>query len=82
MEAEGVPAELASRYIGAIFHTITGDSMDATSTSFGDLVDEQTPGGLNEQVVREMREAGCFQAMSDALEGCSARIEGRQRKTT
>ncbi len=82
MEDEGVPAELASRYIGAIFHTITGDSMDATSTTFGDLVDEQTPGGLNEQVVRELREAGSCQAMRDALEGCSARIEGRQRKTT
>ena len=45
----------------------------------------QTPGGLNEQVIREQREAGAYAALSDSLDGCLARIQGqpatKKRKT-
>ena len=44
-----------------------------------ELVHEQTPGGINEQVVRELTEAGAYRALDDTLDGILARIEGRPR---
>ena len=45
--------------------------------TFDELVDEQTPGGLNEQVLREMTEAGAYTALHDSLDGCLARIQAQ-----
>ena len=42
-----------------------------------ELCDEQTPGGLNEQILREMTEAGAYAALNDSLDGALARIEGQ-----
>ena len=47
--------------------------------TFDELVHEQTPGGINEQVVRELTEAGAYRALDDTLDGILARIEGRPR---
>ena len=44
------------RWTGAVFHCVTYDSANANEHTFDELVAEQTPGGLNEQVLREMRE--------------------------
>jgi hypothetical protein len=46
-------------------------------STFEELVHEQTPGGLNEQVIREMTEAGAYTALSDSLDNILARIEAR-----
>jgi pyrroline-5-carboxylate reductase len=51
VEGQGVPAEDASKYVGAIFHCITYDTADAGVHTFDHLVKEQTPGGINEQVL-------------------------------
>ena len=74
---QGVDAAEASKWTGAVFHCISYDTASAGPHTFQELVDEQTPGGLNEQVVRELTEAGMYTAMSDSLDGCLARIEGR-----
>ena len=55
------------------------DSADANSHTFNELVEEQTPGGLNEQIVREMTEAGAYVALHDSLDGAIARINGTPR---
>lgn len=47
---QGVPAEDAAKYVGAIFHCITYDTAEAGVETFDHLVKEQTPGGINEQV--------------------------------
>ena len=75
----GVPAPKAAAYVGAIFRTVTHDSAHADESTFDRLVNEQTPGGLNEQVVREMKEAGFFDVLTDSLDGALARVEGRPR---
>eukprot|EP00308_Calcidiscus_leptoporus_P005143 CAMPEP_0119395530 /NCGR_PEP_ID=MMETSP1334-20130426/133620_1 /TAXON_ID=127549 /ORGANISM="Calcidiscus leptoporus, Strain RCC1130" /LENGTH=263 /DNA_ID=CAMNT_0007419025 /DNA_START=127 /DNA_END=918 /DNA_ORIENTATION=- len=79
LERQGIDASAAARYIGAIYHTISYDAADAGPHTFEELVSEQTPGGLNEQVLRELSEAGAFSALTDALDGALARIEGRPR---
>ena len=58
LEAQGVDAQSASKWTGAVFHCVSYDSAVAGPQTFKHLVEEQTVGGLNEQVVREMREAG------------------------
>ena len=75
--AQGVDADSAAKWTGAVFHTVTVDSAVAGASTFEELVHEQTPGGLNEQVIREMTEAGTYSALSDSLDNCLARIEAR-----
>ena len=77
LEKNGVDAEAAAKWTGAVFHCISYDSADAGVHTFAHLVDEQTPGGINEQVVRELTEAGAFAALGDSLDGILARIEAR-----
>lgn len=75
---QGVDAETAGKYVGAIFHSVTLDSSVAGAHTFDELCDEQTPGGLNEQVIREMTEAGAYAALSDSLDGVIARIQAKE----
>ena len=77
LRANGVEPAAASKWTGAVFHSMSYDSADPTPHTFAELVDEQTPGGLNEQVVREMTEAGAYKALSDSLDNCLARVEAR-----
>jgi len=79
LEAEGVDPASAAKFTGAVFHCFSFDSAQASEHTFAELVDEQTPGGLNEQVVRELTESGAFSALTDALDGVLARVEGRER---
>ena len=75
--AQGVDRAVAAQYVGGIYHTVTHDASAAEADTFDHLVAEQTPGGLNEQVLREMGEAGTWAALSDSMDGALARIEGR-----
>ena len=50
VQGQGVPAEDAAKYVGAIFHCVTYDTAEAGVDTFDHLVKEQTPGGINEQV--------------------------------
>jgi len=79
LEQQGIDSTAAARYVGAIFHTISHDAAAAGPHTFDELITEQTPGGLNEQVIRELTEAGSFAALADSLDGALARIEGRER---
>lgn len=77
LQAQGIDAAAAAKWVGAVYHCISYDSADASPDTFSELVAEQTPGGLNEQVLREMREAGAYDALADSLDDVIARIEGR-----
>ena len=74
---QGVDGEQAAKWTGAVFHCVSYDTAHATAHTFDELVDEQTPGGLNEQVLRELTDAGSWTALQDAMDGCLARIEAR-----
>jgi pyrroline-5-carboxylate reductase len=75
--ANGVGASSAAKWVGAVYHGVSYDSAVASEHTFEHLVAEQTPGGLNEQILREMTEAGTYSALHDSLDGALARIEGR-----
>lgn len=77
LQTQGVDADAAAKWTGAVFHCVSYDSATPDVHTFDHLVDEQTPGGLNEQVIREMREAGAFTALADSLDGVLARVEAR-----
>ena len=74
LEAQGVPPETAAAWTGAVYHCVTHGSADAGPSTFRALVEEQTPGGLNEQVVRSLGEAGAYDALAAALDTCLGRI--------
>lgn len=76
---QGVEPASAAKWTGAVFHSITYDSAKPTTHTFEELVAEQTPGGLNEQVIREMTEAGAYAALDDCLDAVLARVEARPR---
>lgn len=77
LQQQGVDGDSAAKWTGAVFHCISYDSANATSHTFNELVEEQTPGGINEQVVREFTDAGVYDALNDSLDGILARVEGR-----
>ncbi|EOD42071.1 hypothetical protein EMIHUDRAFT_194771 [Emiliania huxleyi CCMP1516] len=68
LQEQGVDAGAAARWVGAVYHTVSYDSATPGPDTFASLVEEQTPGGLNEQVLREMREAGASLALRDSLD--------------
>jgi len=76
---QGIEAAAAAKWVGAIYHTVTFDAKDASEGTFDKLVAEQTPGGLNEQVLSEMDAGGAWNTLQSALDGCLARIEGKER---
>ncbi|KAJ1461082.1 hypothetical protein M885DRAFT_508664 [Pelagophyceae sp. CCMP2097] len=72
----GVDAAAASSYVGGLAHSITLDSSDAEPETFAKLVAEQTPGGMNQMVVGEQRDAGAYQALQHSLDSVHSRLAG------
>lgn len=71
----GVDSAMAAQFVGSVFTSIVRDGRDKSQTdahAFTELVNEQTPGGLNERVISEQRAAGAYEAyeksMNDLLE--------------
>jgi len=78
LESQGIKPEDASKWVGAVYHTITFEGKAAGPGLFEELVAEQTPGGLNEQVIGVMRQGGAETALAKAMEMCLARIQGKK----
>jgi len=76
----GVDSELASVYIGGIYKGLALDVVGVGSDGFGGLVAEQTPGGINEQGIREMAGCGVFEEFKNTMDSLHARFEGREHK--
>ena len=75
--AAGLDAGLANRYLGALFHALAVDAVATGERGFAALTEAaQTPGGLNEQALRQLSEAGWYDALAEALDGILARIAG------
>lgn len=71
--AHGISAEQAAAATGSYFNTFNQASKNAYPGLFAELVAEQTPRGLNEQVIREVDAAGGYQIVSRALDNIFAR---------
>lgn len=76
--AEGVDGKSADRYVTAVAHAVAVDGAEAVEHGFDALIkDVSTPGGMNEQILRMLTEAGWFEPLKPALDAILARHEGR-----
>jgi pyrroline-5-carboxylate reductase len=74
LEARGIPARDARRYIGATFAGALG-SLQADEPGFAELAGEYaTPGGVNEQVREDLREVGTYDGLRRALDRAHDRL--------
>lgn len=79
---KGVPKQTACQCVVGIFHTVIADSRiacKASSDAFIQLVNEQTPGGMNEQVIREQKEAGSYKNLIASLDSIEQRFSGASK---
>jgi pyrroline-5-carboxylate reductase len=73
LQQRGIAAEDARRYVAATYAGALGQLEGGAG--FEELAAEYaTPGGVNEQVERELREAGAYAALDRALDGAHRRL--------
>lgn len=71
---QGVERQSAVRFTTAIAQTVAADADKAEEHGFAALIKEvSTPGGMNEQVLRMLSEAGWFPPVDAALDAIMAR---------
>ncbi len=75
--AQGVPPDAAERYAAAMFHAIAQDLAEPGARPAELAALAQTKGGLNEQILRDLTEAGVFEGVAGALDRVLARLEAR-----
>jgi pyrroline-5-carboxylate reductase len=76
----GVPIDSARQYAASLFGALGNTALCRRELTFEQLaLEHSTPGGLNEQLARELAEAGVFVAHSRALERILARLSGSPR---
>ena len=74
LEDRGIPADEARRYVAATFAGVVG-SLRTGKPDLGELAGEYaTPGGVNEQVARDLREHGTYDELRSALDRALARL--------
>ena len=78
----GVESDAAAKYITEFYKTVLAEAVDRAQDKetgiqgFSELVQEQTPGGLNEAVIREMRNGQAYECQSQALENAFKKLSG------
>ncbi|MDV6376615.1 NAD(P)-binding domain-containing protein [Deinococcus arenicola] len=76
LAGKGIPASLASRYVAAVFSGVMTPLQTAVAVDFGALAHEhQTPGGLNEQFLGVLEQAGIFRAVEGGLNQVLERLD-------
>jgi pyrroline-5-carboxylate reductase len=74
---KGIPESQAREYVGLLFAGLNDAGMEASGRTFEDLATAHaTPGGLNEQVVRDLTEHGVFDTLRQALDSVHRRAAG------
>lgn len=74
LERQGVPTALADRYTRRMFAGITSQAATSERSLSQLLIEAQTPGGLNEQALEELRGSGVFQAIESILDTIAHRV--------
>ena len=72
---QGVPTEDASYFVAQIYKDMLQDAT-ATGASFDDLIQEQTPGGVNEQALENLKTLGLVQSYRATMNAMLSRIAG------
>jgi pyrroline-5-carboxylate reductase len=77
----GVEADMASRYVVSMFLAQTQLALDAKETDLAELAAEAaTPGGINEQALREITEKGAYDVFVQALDAILLRLGEKPTK--
>ena len=77
--ANGARADTATAFTAASFHALGAIANRRGAPSPIDLAQHaQTPGGLNEQAVKELTSGNWFAAVGSALDGILKRLEGKK----
>eukprot|EP01060_Flectonema_neradi_P013611 TRINITY_DN2034_c3_g1_i1.p1 TRINITY_DN2034_c3_g1~~TRINITY_DN2034_c3_g1_i1.p1 ORF type:complete len:291 (+),score=55.17 TRINITY_DN2034_c3_g1_i1:60-875(+) len=77
LSTKGLSPDVASQFAGSFYHCISYDSANCSKTSsdaFKTLIAEQTPGGLNEQAIKELTEAGVYDSHKVSLDSILGRL--------
>lgn len=79
LSGAGVPPSLASRYVAAVFSGVLTPLQTAVEVGFEELAREhQTPGGLNEQFLSVLEQAGMFSTVGGGLDQVLERLDPHQ----
>jgi len=69
MTRKGIPEGTAREYLARMFAGLSSASVDGSGRTFEDLATAHaTPGGLNEQVLRDLTNEGVFSTLAGALD--------------
>ena len=86
LQTHGVESEAAARYITGITQTYMAEAAHRIEdegkgvSGFAELVDEQTPGGLNQSVIKLFEENETYKKQTDALDGVWSRLNPLKNK--
>ena len=71
----GIKRNVAQKYITSLFVALSVDSFNNSGKHLKHLVkDSQTPGGLNEQAVKQLRKAGFYRTLEKSLNSILKRL--------
>jgi pyrroline-5-carboxylate reductase len=72
---KGIKKKLANQYISELFLSLSQDAVNKRSQGFKKLVaDSQTPKGLNEQALKELKRDKFYSKFIKALENINKRV--------
>jgi pyrroline-5-carboxylate reductase len=75
---KGIPEQQAREYMSRMFAGLADAGLEMSKRSFEDLAaDHATPGGLNEQVLRDLTDHGVFDTLTAALDAVHRRAAGQ-----
>ncbi len=76
LETQGVPKVQAADYATSLYHSLAVMAADTDAGKLQGLAQEcLTPGGINEQVLKQLQSADWFEDAARALDGIKARFE-------
>ncbi len=75
---KGIPDEQARAYVARMFAGLGDAGLEARDSTFEDLAKAfATPGGLNQQVLRDLNERRVFETLGEALDSVHRRATGQ-----
>lgn len=76
MEKEGLPATESALYATSMLHSLADSTLRADWVELQQMSEQcLTPGGLNEQVLNGLRQAGWYKKLENQMDGIRDRLK-------
>ena len=80
LESENIEREKASLFVGSLVHAFAHDAKQQEGRGFSEITAEsQTKGGMNEQALNSLHQAGAYDALQAALTGLVQRVKANKK---